>query len=114
MPRREIDRPSFTRPIGRCVALGLGITVCFLTLQINGEASGPPEEIVFAVRQPGRGGHWYENFGYSAFDENVTLSGAMGLIALHARRSSTRLRSRRRNQTPGCWATATRLRQRAD
>jgi hypothetical protein len=39
-----------------------------------------PESIVFAVRQPGAGGHWYENFGYDAFDENRKLSGAQGRL----------------------------------
>ncbi len=28
------------------------------------------EEIVFAMRKPGRDGHWYANFGYFAEDEN--------------------------------------------
>ncbi len=28
------------------------------------------EEIIFASRQPGVGGHWYENFGYNALDES--------------------------------------------
>ena len=28
------------------------------------------EEIIFASRQPGAGGHWYENFGYYAQDQN--------------------------------------------
>lgn len=39
-----------------------------------------PREIVFAVRQPGRGGHWYENFGYSAFDPDEKLYGAEGRL----------------------------------
>jgi len=39
-----------------------------------------PEEIIFAVRQPGRGGHWYENFGYYAFDPKHTLYGAEGRL----------------------------------
>jgi hypothetical protein len=39
-----------------------------------------PGEIVFAVRQPGVGGHWYENFGYYAFDENDKLYGAQGRL----------------------------------
>ena len=28
------------------------------------------KEIVFACRQPGAGGHWYENFGYYAQNKN--------------------------------------------
>jgi len=34
------------------------------------------EEIIFASRQPGAGGHWYENFGYYAQDENKKAYGA--------------------------------------
>ena len=39
-----------------------------------------PREIIFAVRQAGRGGHWYENFGYSAFDPQEKLYGAEGRL----------------------------------
>lgn len=39
-----------------------------------------PEEIIFAVRQPGRGGHWYENFGYYAFDSKHYIYGAEGRL----------------------------------
>jgi len=38
------------------------------------------EEIVFAVRQPGVGSHWYENFGYYAFDEDDKVYGRMGRL----------------------------------
>ena len=38
------------------------------------------EEIVFAVRQPGVGGHWYENFGYYAQDEHAKVYRAMGRL----------------------------------
>lgn len=38
------------------------------------------EEIIFASRQPGVGGHWYENFGYYAQDENKMAYGAMGRL----------------------------------
>ena len=31
------------------------------------------KEIIFSSRQPGAGGHWYENFGYYAHDENKKL-----------------------------------------
>ena len=42
------------------------------------------EEIVFARRQPGVGGHWYENFGYYAQDESLKVYGARGsLCRLH-------------------------------
>ena len=33
------------------------------------------EEIIFVSRQPGAGGHWYENFGYYALDESERLTG---------------------------------------
>ncbi len=39
-----------------------------------------PAEIIFAVRQAGLGGHWYENFGYYAFDENHKVYGAQGRL----------------------------------
>lgn len=38
------------------------------------------EEIIFASRQPGNGGHWYENFGYYAQDENKMAYGAKGRL----------------------------------
>ena len=31
------------------------------------------EEIVYAMRKPGSDGHWYANFGYYAFDEEIPL-----------------------------------------
>jgi len=37
-------------------------------------------EIIFARRQPGAGGHWYENFGYYAQDERLKVYGAMGSL----------------------------------
>ncbi len=39
-----------------------------------------PDEIIFAARQPGVGGHWYENFGYYAFDENAKVYRAKGRL----------------------------------
>ena len=39
-----------------------------------------PAEIIFAVRQPGAGGHWYENFGHYAFDEDRKAYGAEGRL----------------------------------
>ena len=42
--------------------------------------SALPEEIIFAVRQPGIGSHWYENFGYYAFNENDKLYGSQGRL----------------------------------
>lgn len=38
------------------------------------------EEIIFARRQPGVGGHWYENFGYYAQDDGLKVYGAMGSL----------------------------------
>ena len=37
-------------------------------------------EIVFAVRQPGKDGHWYANFGYYAADENKLAYGNGGRL----------------------------------
>ncbi|MBM4032488.1 MAG: hypothetical protein FJ291_11980 [Planctomycetes bacterium] len=45
--------------------------------------SGPMRgagEIVFAVRQPGKDGHWYANFGYRCEDEAAYVYGAMGRL----------------------------------
>ena len=39
-----------------------------------------PAEIIFAVRQPGAGGHWYENFGYYAFDPGEKVYGSQGRL----------------------------------
>ncbi len=42
------------------------------------------EEIVFALRQPGKDGHWYANFGYYADDEDRLTYGDGGkLCRLH-------------------------------
>ena len=38
------------------------------------------EDIVFAVRQPGRDGHWYANFGYYAPDDKRLLYGNGGML----------------------------------
>ena len=38
------------------------------------------EEIVFALRQPGKDGHWYANFSYYSYDENVPLYGDGGKL----------------------------------
>ena len=38
------------------------------------------DEIIFAARQPGAGGHWYENFGYYAFDQRDKAYRAMGRL----------------------------------
>ena len=38
------------------------------------------EEIVFAVRQPGKDGHWYANFGYWSFEPDRPLYGEGGRL----------------------------------
>ncbi len=38
------------------------------------------EEIVFAVRQPGKDGHWYANFGYWSFEPGSPLYGDGGRL----------------------------------
>ncbi|MHC4656144.1 MAG: TolB family protein [Planctomycetota bacterium] len=38
------------------------------------------KEIIFASRQPGAGGHWYENFGYYAQNENKKLYRGKGRL----------------------------------
>jgi hypothetical protein len=38
------------------------------------------QEIVFALRQPGKDGHWYANFGYYATDENRLTYGNGGKL----------------------------------
>ncbi len=47
--------------------------------------SGPMSrvnEVVFAVRQGGAGGHWYENFGYYVQDTKLKVYRAMGQLCL--------------------------------
>jgi len=50
------------------------------------------EEIVFAVRAPGRDGHWYANFGYWASNEQQMMYGEDGgqLCALNLRTGAVR------------------------
>jgi len=43
-------------------------------------ASLEPAEIIFASRQPGAGGHWYENFGYYAHDSEAKAYRARGRL----------------------------------
>jgi len=44
------------------------------------DSGGGFEEIVFAARQPGAGGHWYENFGCYAQDTNHKIYRAGGRL----------------------------------
>ncbi|NIP27985.1 MAG: hypothetical protein GWN67_07205 [Phycisphaerae bacterium] len=57
----------------RVVSFYIAVLLLVLMLQ-NCMGAAPTqigvEEIIFASRQPGAGGHWYENFGYYAQDEN--------------------------------------------
>ena len=83
-----------SRPAGKSKALGervnggwqtVPIAVLFLIgsgLFLQPALGDPvePAQIIFAVRQPGAGSHWYENFGYYAFDQNHKLHGAQGRL----------------------------------
>ena len=76
----------------RCVAIGV---IFLLALSSVAAAEQPQpdlladfragpmaevDEIVFAVRQRGKDGHWYANFSYYSFDENVPLYGTGGKL----------------------------------
>ncbi len=51
---------------------------------LPGLAACGVDEIVFALRQPGKDGHWYANFGYYSDDENRLAYGNGGkLCRLH-------------------------------
>lgn len=72
----------------RGVSSSLLLCLLMAALAFASESSSPPipvnqtpcKSILFAVRQPGRGGHWYENFGYSAFDPEYKLYGRQGRL----------------------------------
>jgi len=49
--------------------------------------SGGPEEIIFAVRQPGTDRHYYANFGYFAFDSDRKAYGEGGRLCRLDRRT---------------------------
>jgi len=59
---------------------------------LEGPMSGV-DEIVFAVRAPGRDGHWYANFGYWASNEQQMMYGEGGgqLCALNLRTGALRV-----------------------
>ncbi|HUV67883.1 MAG TPA: hypothetical protein VMW24_28595, partial [Sedimentisphaerales bacterium] len=65
---------------------GTVVLLAVLALSSNVVGQGPTlqdlgvEEIIFACRQPGAGGHWYENFGYYAHDEHEKLYRAKGRL----------------------------------
>jgi cytochrome c553 len=50
------------------------------TESLESTALADLEEIVFAVRQPGKDGHWYANFGYYGPDEDRKAYGARGRL----------------------------------
>ena len=64
-------------------------------------AESIPEEIIFACRQPGAGGHWYENFGYYAHDEKNACN-----VGDFVRISETRPLSKTK-----CWRVASIVRK---
>ena len=54
-----------------------------LAAVLDGPMAGV-DEIVFAMRQPGKDGHWYANFGYYADDaERLTYGDGGRLCRLH-------------------------------
>ena len=67
-------------PVRFAVVIGMLTASSAIMSAAAGGAPPAVDEIIFAVRQPGRGSHWYENFGYSAFDPQEKLSGAEGRL----------------------------------
>ena len=47
---------------------------------MTASSNDSPEEIVFAVRQPGKDGHWYANFSYYADDDQRRTFGDGGRL----------------------------------
>ncbi len=60
--------------------LALVLILVLMACAASEAAEVDVEEIVFAVRQPGAGGHWYENFGYYVQDVEHKVYGAMGRL----------------------------------
>lgn len=67
------------RTIGYLLATCV-ISLATLAVPTAADDALPSEAILFAVRQPGRGGHWYENFGYYAHDPSQKLTGSQGRL----------------------------------
>ncbi|MBN2269841.1 MAG: hypothetical protein JXN61_04460 [Sedimentisphaerales bacterium] len=68
---------------GSPAALASGSANPGSTRLLDGFLEGPMagvEEIIFAARQDGAGGHWYENFGYYAQDASRKVYRAMGQL----------------------------------
>ncbi len=61
--------------LAQAIALALSLLVCHW-----GHAAKLDCDVIFVCREPGRGSHWYENFGYQAFNEKDTLYGARGRL----------------------------------
>ena len=74
------------RGYGICVIVGgaLAILSGWSSRAQGAEPKGPLpgglEEIVFAVRQPGKDGHWYANFGHWSADPKRKMYGAGGRL----------------------------------
>ena len=74
-------RPSRPRALmGRWTAAAVMCLVFAPWSEAAAVSADGPKEIVFAVRQPGAGSHWYENFGYYAFDQSDKVYGREGRL----------------------------------
>lgn len=73
---RRVERVGFIL----CVILAFGVQHSAFGGAQHAVHLPGVDEIIFACRQPGAGGHWYENFGYYAQDENKKLYRAAGRL----------------------------------
>ena len=94
-----------TVPVGRVIVVILGVCAFASVTAFAADSTSPRlldkflagpmgevEEIIFAARQPGAGGHWYENFGYYCQDDSRKVYRAMGqLAALNIRTGRVRI-----------------------
>ncbi len=72
-----VDRALVRHAPVSAIAVMIAATIAYQAVAAD---APEPAEIIFAVRQPGVGGHWYENFGYYAFDCNDKVYGAEGRL----------------------------------
>ncbi len=79
LPGRRLDWFRLLHPASPLVTLLAFVVAVFSTVTVRGDTVDP-DEIIFAVRQPGVGGHWYENFGYYAFDPKDKMYGSQGRL----------------------------------
>ncbi|MBN2136847.1 MAG: hypothetical protein JW720_03490 [Sedimentisphaerales bacterium] len=95
-----------TGPTHRILILKFALCLCIISAA-QSLADNPPSsllerclegpmaevrEIIFAARQPGAGGHWYENFGYYAQDSSKKVFRARGqLCSLNIRTGKLRV-----------------------